>query len=209
MEPTITLICPTIGRSSLSGLVESVAGEMKAGDQFIIASDGPFITPPLFNLDLVAWPAASSTWDRGIRITESAERKGDFGCTPIMEALRSGMVMGDVVGFIGDDDLLPIGAFEKIRTGVMKHPGVPIIFSMLHQGRLLSNSLEHAQVSGQQLVVPYDMTRMPDMADCPPHLMHSSDWVFIKKVHEAWGCQTAFEDAIICTLPRQNHGRMF
>ena len=192
----LSLICPTIGRGTLSQLVDSVRSQMHPGDEFIIVGDGP--QPGINAAGLNAMP--------GVRYVETPTRTGDFGCTPCDYGIE--IATGDLVFFIGDDDVCPEGAFDAIHKGVESDPDVPHIFSMMHTGRKLGNSINCCYVSGQQIVVPRDMSKMPRMADCDPGQIAVSDWVFIDKVHRAWNMRTLFHQEIIAILYNQNNGRM-
>ena len=201
-DVSIGLICPTIGRSTLKALYDSVIPQLSSRDYFIVIGDGPQPSAKELLPDLLYQNPGKHLW-----YEELPERVGDYGCTPCMRGIA--MANTDLVFFIGDDDLLAEGAFEAIRKGAKEHPHVPLLFRMLHSGRVLGHTLECSSVSGQQIVVPNDKAKMPNMADCPPHQIRVSDWVFIQKVNEAWGNQTVFLDDIIAILPRQNDGRVF
>jgi len=192
----LSLICPTIGRSTLGRMIESVLLQMHPGDELLIVGDGPQsnINPSELN----DWP--------GVRYVETDVKFGDFGCTPC--DLGINIATGDAVFFIGDDDECPPGAFDAIHKGFEANPTVPHVFSMMHTGVKLGGTVQCCAVSGQQIVVPRDMTKMPRMAECPMGSLHISDWIFIDKVHRAWNGQTIFHDEIIAILHNQNNGRM-
>lgn len=194
----ISLICPTIGRTTIGYMVATVLPQLKEKDELIIVADGPIrgVTDE-FIRDL-----ASDIPQ--IIYRKLPHRVGDFGCTPCDVGIR--IASGDAVFFIGDDDYLEPDAFEHIRAAVEANPDVPHLFAMMHTGRVLKRSLAACTVSGQQIVVPRDMSRMPTMADCPAELITLSDHVFIEKVDAAWEHRTIMHDEIICTLPQQNHG---
>ena len=192
MASKLTLIIPTLGRSTLSRAVRSATRYMGPDDQVIVVGDGP-----LGIGDQVAE-------DGGLYV-EIPVRVGDYGCTPCDLAMN--IASGDYVFFLGDDDLCVGDAFDIIREAVEEKPGVPHLFSMLHTGVRLGGTLECSRVSGQQIVVPRDMTRMPKMADCPPNALGVSDWVFIVKVCKEWG-KVVFHDDIIAILPVMNQGKM-
>jgi len=117
------------------------------------------------------------------------------------------MANGDHVFFIGDDDRIPPGALDSIRAGVSKAPDMPHLFAMQHTGRVLANSLVCGEVSGQQIVVPRDMAKMPKMTAFNPGELAVSDWRFIQNVEKAWG-KIVMHDDLIAILPRMNQGRM-
>jgi hypothetical protein len=141
----------------------------------------------------------------GIRYLELPERVGDYGCSACDYGIAH--ARGDYVFFNGDDDITHHEAFNIIREGVKIDPGVPHLFAMEHTGRILKNSLNCGEVSGQQIVVPRDTAKMPKMADFPPYQVAISDYYFIKHVEAAWG-KIVIHDQVIATLPVMNQGRM-
>lgn len=186
----ISLIIPTIWRSTLDTAVKSAQASQGEWDEIIVVGDGR--SPNGYSLDT-----------RGLVITQ--ERVGDYGCS----ACDYGVLMasGDYVFFLGDDDYLVPNAFEVIKEGVKIDPTVPHLFAMEHTGRILKNSLECGQVSGQQIVVPRDMEKMPKMTDFPPGQVGISDYYFIKHCEQAWG-RIVCHNEVIAILPRMNQGRM-
>lgn len=194
----LSLICPTIGRPMMK-LLQRVIPQLKSGDEFIVVADGPIPTEA----------------DKLLKLTSLAVPQviylplpiciGDYGCTPCDMAI--GIAKGDAVFFIGDDDLVTPGAFSAIRAKLARNPDVPHLFSMLHSGRTLGHTLALCNVSGQQIVIPRDMSKMPSMADVSPDQLLVSDWVFITKVHEAWDSKTMFHDFVIAHLEKQNYGK--
>lgn len=199
-EPArLSLICPTIGRTTLWRMAWSALSQMQATDELIVVVDGPI--PPegeesLERLGDIITPP--------VKVIRLPERVGDFGCTPCDVGIEA--ATGDAVFFIGDDDICTPNAFEDIRRVVTEYPDRPHVFSMHHFIGLLRNSIEYCSVSGQQIVVPRDMTKMPKMSDVPKSQWNMSDYVFIKKVHEAWHCTTMFHDEIIAILEQQHNG---
>lgn len=194
-RPKLSLICPTFGRSTIGEVIKSVLPQLLEGDEFILVGDGPV-------------PLARAVAHLFPRITymETPKRAADFGCTPCDYAVER--ATGDYVFFVGDDDVTTPDAFEAIRKGVMEAPGFPHLFAMMHTGRRLGNTVQLCQVSGQQIVIPRDMTRMPKMAAVHKDSLSVSDYVFIEKVVREWG-GVVYHNDIICILPKQNHGRQF
>lgn len=191
--PSISVICPTIGRASVVTLIEAIIPQLSLEDEFILVGDGP---QPAAKLAAEMVPR--------VRYLETLVRVGDFGCTPCDFAIER--AKGDFVMFIGDDDLPTTQALEFVREGVAMDLSFPHIFSMMHTGNVLSGSSGCGQVSGQQLVVPRDMNKMPKMADCPQESWLVSDWIFIDKVIRAWG-GVMFHEEIIAVLDRQRYGQ--
>lgn len=190
----LTLITPTFGRTTLAALIEVVVPQLKKGDEFIVVGDGPA-------------PMAREMARMVPEVTymETPMHMGDYGATPIDYAIeRAG---GDFVWFIGDDDLPSQYAYEIVREGVKSALTLPHIFSMLHSGMILRGRAEMCRVSGQQIVIPRDMMKMPKYAGYEKKDELVSDWVFIDRVIKAFG-SPVFHDEIIAVLARQNFGRM-
>jgi len=189
----LTLITPTFGRSTLADLVQEVVPQLKKGDEFIVVGDGP-----------VPLAREMARMVPGVTYMETPEHTGDYGATPIDYAIER--AQGDFVWFIGDDDLPTGHAFEIVRKGVCRNLTLPHIFAMLHTGRILSGSAKVCQVSGQQIVIPRNMKKMPKYAGYPKKDEAISDWVFIDRVLRAFG-GVVFHKEIIAVLERQNCGR--
>jgi hypothetical protein len=162
-------------------------------DEIIVIGDGPLSHQVTFGGPLP------------VIISALPARVGDYGCSALDYGMQ--LATGDYVFFIGDDDLVAPNAFNIIREAVKLDPGVPHLFAMEHTGRILQGSLECGQVSGQQIVVPRDMAKMPKMADFPPHQVAISDYYFIKEVEKAWG-RIVMRPETIAVLPVMNQGRM-
>jgi|SRR6185369_10128733 len=202
MPTSLSLIIPTIGRSSLKLVVNDALAQMRGGDSIVVVWD------PINRNQVPDLGDTANQWrDRGVGIWfhQLADPAHDYGCTACDYGI--GMANGDYVFFIGDDDRIPPGAFDTIRAGVSKAPDMPHLFAMQHTGRILANSLVCGEVSGQQIVVPRDMAKMPKMTAFNPGELAVSDWRFIQNVEKAWG-KIVMHDGLIAILPRMNQGRM-
>lgn len=193
------MICPTIGRSSLAQLLEQVYPQLEEGDEFIVVGDGP--QPTAMEMCLPYDPEK-------VVYRELPEHVGNYGCDPC--DLGISIARGDFVWFIGDDDVCPDNVFSLIRSRVVEAPDVPHLFAMWHTGSFFpGDRFICCQTSGQQLVVPRDMDRMPRMGDVAQEQWPVSDWVFMDKVASAWNREIKFHrDDVICILPVMNQGRM-
>lgn len=189
----LSLICPTIGRPSLRELLIAVSPMLNTVNELIVVGDGP--------QDGVKELCAQFP---AVRYHEVSSRAGDYGCTPCDEGIK--IARGDYVFFTGDDDMPVENVFDILRKVLTHAPRVPHVFAMMHTGRKLSRSLECSHVSGQQIVIPRDMTRMPKMAAVDKKDWLVSDWVFIQKVKKAWNGMIIFRDEVINVLPKQRFG---
>ena len=201
MPTSLSLIIPTIRRSTLTRVVQDALEQMQKGDELIIVVDPVNDNEVVWEttLDALRGPGV------GIWTYKLSQPAGDFGCTACDTGIDK--ALGDYVFFIGDDDRIPPGALDAIREGVKKAPDMPHLFAMRHTGRILSNSLVCGEVSGQQIVVPRDMAKMPKMTAFHPGELMVSDWRFIQNVEKAWG-KIVMHDSLIAVLPRMNQGRM-
>lgn len=193
--PKLSLICPTFGRETLARLFPIVMPQLHSGDEFIVVGDGPCPN------------SRAMTEAAGARYLELPERMDDYGCSPCDHGIEQ--ATGDFVFFVGDDDLTTPDAFEIIRAGVAVAPTQPHLFAMIHTGILFKDNLVNCLVSGQQIVVPRDMTKMPKMfhgrkSDGVDY--SGSDWTFIEKVRTTWG-KIVLHDGVICHLERQRRGQ--
>jgi len=171
MPVSLSLIIPTIWRSTLAETLRSAVPQGRDRDEILIIGD----------------------------------HTGDYGCTACDRGIA--MATGTHVFFCGDDDALAPDAFEIIRRGVEKAPDLPHLFAMKYGNGVLRGSFNCGEVSGQQIVVPRDMTKMPKMVSHSPNERDFSDWRFIQNVRSAWGNVVVHEE-IIAILTQQNRGRM-
>lgn len=199
----LTLICPTIDRTSVKRLLDLVVPQLAEGDEFILVGDGPC-------------PRARA-WAKGLpRVVyfELRKRVGDFGCTPCDRAIAR--AKGDYIFLIGDDDVPADDAFKAVRAGVSWDDPKKRrlhIFSMYHgsQGIVLGGTLRPGFVSGQQIVFPNDKKKIVKMAAFDREIGSTdySDWQFIARMADLYGGEVTHHKKIICHLPAQNVGAMF
>ena len=189
----LSVICPTIGRKSILDTIAAYLPQLSKDDEFIVVADGP----------IPEARALCSTLP--IRYMETPTHVGDFGCTPCDYAIER--AAGDYVLFIGDDDLPTAEAVSIIKKGLTQRPELPHIFATYHGGlkRVLLDSYACGAVTGQQIVVPRDMSKMPKMAEVDFTYWRVSDWVFINKVVHAWR-GVVYHPDIICYMKQQNYG---
>jgi len=191
----LSLICPTINRSSFEALLKDVLVYIGEEDEFIVVGDGP--CP-----DVRAQVEALD--DARFQYHELPMRTNDWGCTPCDVGVFH--ARGDMVFFVGDDDLLASHAFETIRAKVAGLTDKVHIFSMKHTGGLLGHSIQFAKVSGQQIVAP--RLGLPLMSDWPFVDHYRTDWSFITRTVDKFG-GAHFHDEVICVLPQMNQGAIF
>jgi hypothetical protein len=203
----LTLICPTIDRTSLKLVLDRVQPQLRRGDEFIVVGDGPC-------------PRARA-WCKGrtrVRYIELPSRVGDYGCTPCDVAMKE--AKGDYIFLTGDDDMPTEDAFKKVREGVKdddpKRPALHI-FAMWHggvnngQGAILGGSLNVGFVSGQQIVFHNNPDMIVRMAAFDEFAGDRySDWDFIMRMVDKYGpARGVFHHEVINCLTSQNLGKTF
>ncbi len=191
----VTLICPTIGRTTLQRLVDYVPTVMEDFDEFIVWGDGP----------LPAWKDKLEAHPR-IRYFESPVRAMDEGCTPLDRAFAK--ATGDVIFLIGDDDMIYNTSFEDIRKGVAGATDKVHIFAMRHTGVILKGSTDLARVSGQQIVIP-NKPPFPNLHDLATNFAPgASDWKMIHAMISRFG-GPIYHDEVIANLEAMSSGCFF
>lgn len=196
-RPTISVLTPTFGRSTIIDAIESVFPQLLPGDEMIIIGDGevPIARDVVVRLNRHG----------KLRYMETPTHTGDFGCTPWDYALAR--IQTDYVMFLGDDNKLTVRALAIVREGVQMAPKVPHLFAMMHTGRMLIDSRACGQCDNQQLVIPMGVHELPKMADHTPEQRLYSDWVFVDKVINQFGTVMYHPDVIV-VLEKQSFGAM-
>ena len=192
-KPTITVITPTFGRSTILDCIANVVPQLREGDEYIIVGDGPVKLGELIR----SFPQ--------VRYMETPVHAGDFGCTPWDYGIER--AEGDYIMFLGDDNLLSLNALELVRAGVQqRRPELPHLFAMMHTGKVLADSRACGRVDNQQFVIP-NVEGLPRMKDCPPEDILISDWHFIDRTIKHFG-GVVYHPDIIAILKQQNFGAM-
>jgi glycosyltransferase involved in cell wall biosynthesis len=190
--PTLSIIVPTIGRASLVATIQSFDYQLGPLDEVIVISDGP-------NRKVRELVAAVGS--RYVYL-ETAERMWDYGGTP--RNIGISMARGKYIGFMDDDDTSLPGALDAIRQGAMELPGIPLIFRMRHQEKILweTPEIKAGNVSSQMFAVP----------NIPGKLGHwtaryAGDFDFIVHTIELHGGAVAFREEVIAELLQAAEGR--
>lgn len=134
----LSVIMPTIGRSTLKAAIGSVLPELTDKDELIVIADGP---------STVARIACEKA---GARYMEIDSPVKDLGATPRDKAIET--AKGDYLVFVDDDDLMLQGAVNAIKVAIdPEEPPSLHIFGWAHNPKKIG---PHGFKSGQQLVVP-------------------------------------------------------
>jgi glycosyltransferase involved in cell wall biosynthesis len=190
----LTYMIPTLGRTTLTRVVDQIREQMLPTDELIVIADGAIDAARAMMEERLADNVRY--FEHGPTNNWGSEQL-DFGTEH---------ATGDFLCYIGDDDEMLPGAMEAVRAGV-EGKVQPHCFAMYHSGRVLANTLAACNVSGQQIVVPNVPGRIPRWAEDRSQL---SDYVFIQKVANEWSdVGVRMHDDLICRLHAQNFGRVF
>jgi len=151
IEDSLTIVVPTIGRSSLTKALESIACQLGRYDQVFVVGDG--IYPE-------ARRAIQSYDDRFTYFELSDGPHYDWGARARNFAIER--AKKSYIAFMDDDDESLPGAFAAIKGAVHEFPGHPFMFRMKHGSSVLWRTKEIAigNVSSQMVVVPNDQKRL-------------------------------------------------
>ncbi len=192
-RPTITVITPTFGRSTIIDAVGNVIPKLLPGDEYIVVGDGEV---PIAREVCAMFPR--------VTYTEIPVHVGDFGCTPCDHAIA--MAKGDFLQFLGDDNYLSELSLQIVREGVLQRPDLPHMFAMMHTGNYMAGSRECGHCDAHQFVVP-NVPGLPLMKDVDRARWNISDWVWMDKVIKHFG-GIIYHPEVIAILPQQNNGAL-
>ncbi len=167
MTVTISAIVPTAGRETLRRTLLSGVGQLRAGDEIIIAGD--ITDGPLTDTEAMCA-------EFGVRYVPSTKGVHDWGHSQINHAMKH--ARGDYLFFNDDDDIFTPDAFASIRdfASGLDQPA-PIMFKFLSQYRIViwgEPWIEQGYVGGHNFVVPNKPEWLGEWA---PH--YEGDFAFI------------------------------
>jgi glycosyltransferase involved in cell wall biosynthesis len=177
-QPTICVITPTIGRSTLRRTLES--GVLDKDDLWEIITDGPDVYKSAKTeiLDLL-------TVRSDLHCTTTFKSTKDYG-----NKLRD-MIMAitgkDYFIFLDDDDIFVPGAIDIIKCETAQHYPKPIIFKMINgNGEILWKNREvtPGNVGGSMFCCPNTPGKLGKWANGAGH---RSDFEFIRGTLEKYG----------------------
>lgn len=193
---SLSIIIPTIGRSTLMRALRSVIRELLPGDQIIVVGDGER--------------------PRARRICET------FASVEYYETLPTGLwghaqrnfgmekAVGTHLAFLDDDDIWIEGARQQIEAAMKVHPDRPIFFRMNHMKRILwaDQELRYGNVSTQMFLFPNDHGRLAKWRPNPEDPDgRGGDYLFAKDTVALYPPGShVFVDAVIATLFEHSNG---
>lgn len=182
----LTVITPTIGRSSLEATLASIASQLRSGDEHLVIGDG-------------------------VRI-EAAEMCAMFGATyhdgPVahdygntQRDLAAQLATGEYIMYCDDDDTFMPDALAIVRDVLSSQPGIPHIFRMTHPtfGVLWQRpALVPGNVGTPMFCVPRDnrLARWNDLHSDK----YQADFRFITRTVANHGGQCAWQEGIVCNV---------
>lgn len=166
IDESLTIIVPTIGRSSLKHTLESISMQIGPNDQILVMADG--IYPKSRQLVEAKGPQYSY-----VELRDGPHH--DWGARARNMALP--LAKKAYIAFMDDDDRYLPGAFEFMRSAIKVFPGHPFLFRMMHEKSIIwkAHELAVGNVSSQMIVVPNDQGKLSRFTE-----RYEGDYDFIK-----------------------------
>jgi len=151
IDDALTIIIPTIGRSSINKTLDSIALQLEMHDQVFVIGDGSYPeTKKLVQQYGVQYGyfeipnGPHHDW---------GARARNFGIDLAKKAY---------IIFMDDDDEYLPGAFRCIKSAIQQKPGYPFMFRMIHGKNTLwkDHEIRIGNVSSQMVAVPNIKTKL-------------------------------------------------
>lgn len=148
---TLSIITPTLGRSTLLRVIEEAERQLDKNDQHFVVLD-------VLNGNCAK--ARSQVYGRRVLYMEHANERSRSGAAQRDMAMR--WARGDYLWFVDDDDIIEPGAVQAIKLACEEQPGVPHFFPMERTGIWLDHvSWEQGMMGGSQIIWPNDPEKLP------------------------------------------------
>lgn len=173
IDDSLTIIVPTIGRTTLKITLDSIAAQLGLYDQVFVVGDGVYpeskklVEPYGIQFGYFELPdGPHQDW---------GARARNFAVSIAKKAY---------ISFMDDDDSYLPGAFTAIRNAIHESPGKPLIFRMLHGRDILwrQNKIFIGNVSSQMIVVPNDPSKLGRFSE-----RYEGDHDFIASTADLYG----------------------
>lgn len=176
MTPTLTLIIPTAGRTSLRRTLESIAPQIAAGDECIVIGD--VVDGPLPQTEAIC---RDYPWCRYVEFGGEAHT---FGHRQINHGMS--IATGDYLSFNDDDDEYSSDALALMRAAATDCPGRPLLFRFRSylggiEFWLEAGLVQQACIGGHCAVFPRDHRYLGKWGD-----HYEGDFSFIKESLDNW-----------------------
>lgn len=184
----LTVITPTIGRSSLEATLASIASQLRSGDEHLVIGDG------------VQPEARAMCRDFGA-IYHDGPVSHDFGNSQRDAAAR--LATGEYLMYCDDDDTLTLDALDLVRLAITAAPDIPHIFRMRHPTFTVlwqRPALVPGNVGTPMFLVPND-DRLARWND-GNHDKYQGDFRFITKTVANHGGRCGWQEGIVCNVGR-------
>lgn len=192
---SISIIIPTIGRTSLSQTLRSLVHQVHSEDEIIVVGDG----------QLRDVPSLCDFWKiRGVSLQYfEVWRSGSYVGTEQRDFGIS-KATGQWLAFLDDDDIYTRDALALMRPQLLAVMSKPHIFQMQYtnrQGKKLwdGKHFRICNIGTPMFVVP----RRPDLPKWfRPNLMSCADWAWISRVMSSLypGQTVEWHDSVICIV---------
>lgn len=145
IDDALTIVIPTIGRSSVKETLDSIAPQLEMFDQVFVIGDGVY--PEVKKLVKNYGIQYGYFEIPGGPHHDWGARARNFGVDLAKKAY---------ITFMDDDDQYLPGAFKLIKAAIQEKPGYPFMFRMIHGKDMLwkNNDLCIGNVSSQMVAVP-------------------------------------------------------
>lgn len=192
--PTLSIIIPTIGRTSLTAAIKSAANQTGPGDEILVIGDGP---QPVAR-EISRQHGASVSYHETPMYRNWGHGNRNF-------AMK--LAKGDYLMFLDDDDVFTREALRSVRTAVTASPGHPIIFRMTTPDGLTlwSDPIVRIQNVGTPMfVIPNDPQRLGRFG-----IRYEGDFDFISSTLALYPAGSLiWNEEIICNCrPMKEDGR--
>lgn len=195
----ISIITPTIGRTSLKTLVDGARDQMDEYDQLIAVGDGE---------QPISREIMAHYQDPRLLYMEWGPTK-TWGTAQVDYGMKH--AAGDFIVFLGDDDEIEPDGLKHVRHSCKQQ--IPHLFAMYYGKDRIAPEI----TSGQQLVMPRygELTdsiglrlERPTWASTFPGKEKMHDRMYMKAVLDAWGKHVKV-DKIVVRLHKRNYGEVF
>lgn len=189
----LSIIIPTLGRTTLQRAVNSALASMGPQDELLVVSDGYF----RHARQVMLW-----TDDPRTRFIETAPSRS-WGT--MQYDVGMAMATGEWCVFLPDDDIMTPEACAAVRGGV-HHMGVHVFACRMDHwgGRVLSRSKNCGEVTANQIVVPRETEVSWQRSD-----RQVFDWDYLNAVLAFWNQhEPYYHDDIICIADQANLGKV-
>lgn len=141
---SISVVVPTIGRTSLKATLKSIVSQFDLGDEVVVVGDGP----------LILRQGMLESFGPQVRYIGLPVKANDWGGTPRNVGMKN--AIGNYIAFMDDDDEFLPGAFKAMHEAINHYTGRTFLFRMKHTSRVIWEKPEIAigNVSTHMIVMP-------------------------------------------------------